>query len=313
MTYRRRRGMGGGKAAKGWTSGDQDGNGLSPGDSRPAADRAARDSSGGGRSSGGWKPWAIAAVIVGGLFLTGYLTADLWLTPGERPSEAGRLVTVPELVGLSDQDARSRLEEVGLEHGVRSAVSHPDAPKGAVLAQSPIPGQQVRPGAPVEVTLSLGPEMHSIPDVSGLSARQASIVLDRLGFRVTTREANHSVEAGRAFGTEPGPGTELNVPADVTLMVSKGSPLTTVPDLSGRHIDDALDLLAQSGLSLGAISYDPLSFDAPGRIVGQYPPGGYGLREGDPVEVRVAGRPEEVNRSRPDPPALPDSEQTEEL
>ena len=207
----------------------------------------------------------------------------------------------------------SRLAEVGLEHDVRSAVSHPDAPEGAVLAQSPIPGQQVRPGAPVEVTLSRGPEVHSIPDVSGLSARQASIVLDRLGFRVTSREANHSIEAGRAFGTEPGPGTELTVPADVTLLVSKGSPLTTVPDLSGRHIDDALELLSESGLGLGAISYDPLSLDAPGRIVGQYPPGGYGLRRGDPVEVRVAGRPEEVNRSRPDRPVDQDSDQPEEL
>jgi len=313
MTYRRRRGMGGGKAQRGGTAGDQSSNGPSSSDTQSAESRSADRATNRGEASSGWKPWAVAVAVVGALFLAGYLTADLWLTPGDSPAEAGRLVTVPELVGLPDQEARSRLEEVGLEHGVRSAVSHPDAPEGAVLAQSPIPGQQVRPGAPVEVTLSRGPEMHTIPDVSGLSARQASIVLDRLGFRVTSREANHSIEAGRAYGSEPGPGTELTVPSDVTLLVSKGSPLTTVPDLSGRHIDDALELLAESGLSLGAISFDPLSFDAPGRIVGQYPPGGYGLREGDPVEVRVAGRPEEVNRSRPDPPVRPESEQPEEL
>ena len=296
MTYRRRRGMGGGRALWGGTVDDRGIDGPSSGD-----------------TSSRWKSWALAVAIVAGLFFAGYLTADLWLTPGDSPTEVGRLVTVPELVGLSDLEARNRLDEVGLEHDVRSTVSHPDAPEGAVLAQSPIPGQRVRPGAPVEVTLSRGPEVHSIPDVSGLSARQASIVLDRLGFRVSSREANHSTEAGRAFGTEPGPGTELTVPADVTLLVSKGSPVTTVPDLSGRHIDDALELLSESGLSLGAISYDPLSFDAPGRIVGQYPPGGYGLRKGDPVEVRVAGRPEEVNRSRSGRPVRQDSDQPEEL
>ncbi len=288
--------MGGGRALWGGTVDDRGIDGSSSGD-----------------TSSRWKSWALAVAIVAGLFFAGYLTADLWLTPGDSPTEVGRLVTVPELVGLSDLEARNRLDEVGLEHDVRSTVSHPDAPEGAVLAQSPIPGQRVRPGAPVEVTLSRGPEVHSIPDVSGLSARQASIVLDRLGFRVSSREANHSTEAGRAFGTEPGPGTELTVPADVTLLVSKGSPVTTVPDLSGRHIDDALELLSESGLSLGAISYDPLSFDAPGRIVGQYPPGGYGLRKGDPVEVRVAGRPEEVNRSRSDRPVRQDSDQPEEL
>jgi serine/threonine-protein kinase len=288
--------MGGGRALWGGTVDDRGIDGSSSGD-----------------TSSRWKSWALAVAIVAGLFFAGYLTADLWLTPGDSPTEVGRLVTVPELVGLSDLEARNRLDEVGLEHDVRSTVSHPDAPEGAVLAQSPIPGQRVRPGAPVEVTLSRGPEVHSIPDVSGLSARQASIVLDRLGFRVSSREATHSIEAGRAFGTEPGPGTELTVPADVTLLVSKGSPVTTVPDLSGRHIDDALELLSESGLSLGAISYDPLSFDAPGRIVGQYPPGGYGLRKGDPVEVRVAGRPEEVNRSRSDRPARQESDQPEEL
>ncbi|MBK5097730.1 MAG: PASTA domain-containing protein [Gemmatimonadetes bacterium] len=313
MTYRRRRGLGGGRTPRGGTANASGTDRPASGDTQSTEGTSPSRATSRSESTGGWKPWAIAAVVVGGLFLVGYITADLWLTPGESPSEVGGLVTVPELVGLSDQEARSRLAEVGLEHGVRSAMSHPGAPEGAVLAQSPIPGQQVRPGAPVEVTLSRGPEVHSIPDVSGLSARQASIVLDRLGFRVTSREANHSIEAGRAFGTEPGPGTELTVPADVTLMVSKGSPLTTVPDLSGRHIDDALELLSESGLSLGAISYDPLSLDAPGRIVGQYPPGGYGLRRGDPVEVRVAGRPEEVNRSRPDRPVGQDSDQPEEL
>ena len=204
MTYRRRRGLGGGRAPWGSTANDPE-----------------IDESSSGDTSSRWKPWVLAVAIVGGLFLAGYLSADLWLTPGDSPAEAGQLVTVPELVGLSDMEARIRLEEVGLEHDVRSTVSHPDAPEGAVLAQSPIPGQRIRPGAPVEVTLSRGPELHSIPDVSGLSARQASIVLDRLGFRVSSREANHSIEAGRAFGTEPGPGTELTVPADVTLLVSK--------------------------------------------------------------------------------------------
>jgi serine/threonine-protein kinase len=205
---------------------------------------------------------------------------------------------VPELVGLDDLDARQTLERIGLEYGIRSTVSHSLAPEGAVLAQSPIPGQSVRPGAPVEVTLSRGPEAHSIPDIAGLSERQATILLERLGFRVAAETATHPSEAGRAIRTEPEAGTELTVPADVTLLVSSGSPLTSVPVLSGRFIDEARGILESSGLVLGAISYDPLSTDAPGTIVGQYPPGGYGLRRGDPVEIRVAGRPRTVDRTR---------------
>jgi serine/threonine-protein kinase len=134
--------------------------------------------------------------------------------------------------------------------------------------------------------------------VSGLTERQASILLERLGFRVATESAIHPSEVGRAIRTDPEAGTELTVPADVTLLISQGSPLASVPVLSGRFIDEARSILEASGLELGAISYDPLSTDPPGTIVGQYPPGGYGLRRGDPVEIRVAGRPREIDRTR---------------
>jgi serine/threonine-protein kinase len=252
-------------------------------------------------------------IFVAALFGLGYLGANLWLPSADRPVDSGPLVVVPELVGLDDDEARGRLEGLGLGYGIRSTVTHASAPEGAVLAQSPIPGQQVRPGAPVEVTLSRGAERHSIPDVAGLSERQAQILLERLGFRVAAQRATHSSEAGRAIRTEPAAGTELTVPTDVTLLVSEGSPLTSVPDLSGRHIDDALSLLAESGLELGAISYDPLALDAPGRIVGQYPPGGYALRRGDPVEIRVAGQPRAVERSRTNRSPDPERDGPEEL
>ncbi|MDT8436731.1 MAG: PASTA domain-containing protein, partial [Gemmatimonadota bacterium] len=189
---------------------------------------------------------------------------------------------------------------------VRSSVPHPRAPEGAVLAQAPLPGQRVRPGAPVGVTLSRGPETHVLPDVSGLSSRQARIVLERLGFRVTEERSTHAVEAGRAFGTEPEAGRELPVPAEVVLRVSDGPGLTPVPQLEGRPIDEALRLLEEGELALGAISYDPRADAEPGTIVGQYPPGGYTLRRGDAVEIRVAGDPDRVNRRRSRPaPAGP--------
>lgn len=311
MTYRRRRGLRRSRPSQ------RESNTAGPGPSDPVGE---------GRppSSNAWKRWLGTGVLIAGLFLAGYLGAGLWLPSDNAPADVGPLVSVPELVGLDDPDARQRLEKVGLEYGIRSTVSHPQAPEGAVLAQSPIPGQSVRPGAPVEVTLSRGPEAHSIPDVAGLSERQASILLERLGFRVAAETATHPSEAGRAIRTEPEAGTELTVPADVTLLVSRGSPLTSVPVLSGRFIDEARGILESSGLVLGAISYDPLSADSPGTIVGQYPPGGYGLRRGDPVEIRVAGRPRTVDRSRMrpvdedgrergGPDSSPDSDGPEEL
>ncbi|MFQ5889394.1 MAG: PASTA domain-containing protein [Gemmatimonadota bacterium] len=244
----------------------------------------------------------VSAFAVLLFFAAGYLISATWLFPAERGSDAGSLVEVPELVGLSSEEARGRVERLGFSYTVRSSIAHPDAPEGAVLAQNPLPGQMARPGAPVHVTLSRGPERRTLPDVAGLSARQARIVLERLGFTPRVRETESPVEKGRAVRTSPEAGSELPVPAEVELLVSSGPPVVIVPKLTGRHFDDVAELLATHGLELGQVTFDPVSFAAPGRITGQYPPAGYSLREGGTVEVRVAGSSGDLRS----PPRTPD-------
>lgn len=296
MTYRRRRGLGGlgrrrprdqqaqATGPVGRETAGPAGVGSSP-TARPA------------RQPRGPSSWLLTAAIVAAFFGAGYLAASQWLFDGGGADD-GSLVEVPELVGLTSEEAQQRLDRFGLEYVVRSGISHPRAPEGAVLAQSPLPGQYSRPGAPVQVTLSRGPEKHVLPDVAGLSERQAVIVLERLGYSVQVERETHTLEPGRAVATRPEPGTELTVPADVVLLVSEGRPIAQVPDLRGRHVDDAAGILGELSLELGAITYDPSSREAPGRIVGQYPPAGYNLREGSRIEVRVAGDVARVDRTR---------------
>lgn len=319
MSYKRRRGLGGGRGAKGGDrskgtrpdeqASDSAGERPAPAKRTAAAAAAPRtrtlaelferqpETEVAARGGGGRRGrWVITTVVVAAFFGGGYLAAAQWVFPGGRAAEDSSLVSVPELVGLTEEEAQGRLERLGLEYTVRSGVTHFRAPEGAVLAQDPLPGQYARPGAPVYVSLSRGPELHLLPDVSGLSERQAAIVLERLGYEVAIERTTHTLEQGRAVETRPGAGTELAVPAEVALVISEGRPVVQVPDLIGRHVDDAQGALAEAGLDLGALTYDPQAIEAPGRIVGQYPPAGYSLREGGAVEVRVAG---DVNRVDP--------------
>lgn len=110
--------------------------------------------------------------------------------------------------------------------------------------------------------------------------------------------------AGRAVETRPEAGSALEVPNALVLVISEGAPIVVVPDMLGLHIDDALQVLSEYNLELGSISFDAEAPQAPGRIVGQYPPVGYSLRAGDAVELRVAGDPEQVNQ---DPRARSDA------
>lgn len=225
------------------------------------------------------------------LFAAGYLVASAWLFPASRADASTDLVEVPELVGLTSDEARSSLDEAGLAFRLGSEVPHPDAPRGAVLAQSPLPGQYSRPGAPVTVTLSLGPERRVVPDLRGLSGRQGRIVLEGLGFEVATDSTGSRVERGRVVGTRPPAGEELDLPARVTVVLSHGPEVVEVPDLSGVHVEDVRQRLDEVGLQLGEVRYDPEAYAAPGRVVGQSPSAGYALRIGGRVSVRVAGEP----------------------
>ena len=291
MTYRRRRGLGGsGRRKSRGEKADPNGSAQHEAPRQPNGDALTRRKHGLAR-------WLLTLAIVAAFFGAGYLAASQWLFDGGQPKD-GSLVQVPELVGLTSEEAQERLDRFGLEYVVRSGISHATAPEGAVLAQSPLPGQYARPGAPVEVTLSRGPEKHVLPDVAGMSERQAVIVLERLGFSVQVERTTHSLDPGRAVATRPESGTELSVPADVGLIVSEGRPVARVPELRGRHIEDVEGILGDLRLELGAITYDPASREAPGRIVGQYPPAGYSLREGSQVEVRVAGDVGRVDRTR---------------
>jgi len=272
MSYKRRRGLGGHRS----------------GEPRTETEEGSGTGSGKLRALG-----SVALVVV--CLVAGYAIATIWMSPASANADDGSVVQVPDIVGEPEAEARNRIEAVGLEYTVRRGLAHPDAPEVTVLAQSPLAGQFARPGAPVDVTLSRGPEVHTLPDVAGLSERQAKIVLERLGYDVEIERREDPMASGRAVETRPKAGTELEVPSPLVLVVSEGAPIVVIPDMLGMHIDDALQILTDARLELGSISFDPEAPEAPGRIVGQYPPVGYSLRAGDTVELRVAGDADRIN------------------
>lgn len=297
MRFRRRRGLGGRGSPDGGDGGGESGESGEP---RPADDApgAGRRGTGGAGTVRSFLARArprrlgagVAALVV--LFAAGYLISAEWLFPASGPqAAAGEVTEVPDMVGLSAEDARAALTGAGLEYRVRSEMPHRDAPEGAVVAQSPLPGQYARPGAPVEVTLSEGPRRRLVPDLRGLSGRQGRIVLERLGFGASVDTAPSEVERGRVVGTRPEAGSERTLPSDVTVVVSRGPEVSDVPELVGLHVDDVEERLGETGFRLGEVSYDPEAFSAPGRVIGQTPAPGYALREGGRVSISVAGAP----------------------
>lgn len=238
---------------------------------------------GGDGVAGSWWAWGLGVLVLA--FALGYLfTALVFFPSSDRPP----VVAVPDLREMDEGAARSAASAVGLELEMGDTLPNPDVPAGRILAQSPLPGQEVAPGSPVRVILSGGAERRAVPVVSAMTVEQATRVLEASGFQVTIEEVEDLRAAGRVVGVEPGPGTELQVPAPVRLRVSSGPPLVEVPDLLGMDEAAAAAALQAVGLELGEIDYRFGGFTVEELVTGQEPVAGDSIEHGSDVRVRMS-------------------------
>ena len=189
---------------------------------RPA--RARKRSAGGSRRFG-WKQWLLAVLLVPLVaFGVGYLISTQILFP--KPETAGAGIPVPTLFGVDRAEAERRLAEAGLGVGEVVALVNPESAPGRVLAQDPVPGQQLREGGAVSFAVSTGAAEVRVPLIQGLDAVVAEEMLQRAGLSVQVRQTRTvDVRKGAVLGTEPASGTVVKLPAEVILVVSAGPPV----------------------------------------------------------------------------------------
>ena len=94
-------------------------------------------------------------------------------------------VAVPQLVGLSEADARAKLTEVGFDVGTVSQSHSPNIPAGVVMQTTPSAPDDAALGTKVDLVLSDG--MVTIPDVTGKSISEATSTLSVLQLTVVTQ------------------------------------------------------------------------------------------------------------------------------
>jgi eukaryotic-like serine/threonine-protein kinase len=160
------------------------------------------------------------------------------------------IVNVPDVSGMTQTDAERALAERGLRVGPRTPAFDEVVPKDHVIfARSD--GQDrpatARDGSEIELVISQGPEPRPVPSVQGMSAENAVAKLVQASFQVVTSRQKSNVPAGQAIGTRPGPGARVDRGGTVTLIVSDGPELATVPDPTGLTLQQFQDALRAAG------------------------------------------------------------------
>ncbi|WP_425834853.1 Stk1 family PASTA domain-containing Ser/Thr kinase [Streptomyces fractus] len=93
----------------------------------------------------------------------------------------GSPIDVPDVTGESEQDAIADLEDAGLKAEISTKRVNSEEDKGAVAQQSPAEGKQLAEGDTVTLTISKGPVMVEVPDVTGMKVDEAKSRLSAAG------------------------------------------------------------------------------------------------------------------------------------
>jgi beta-lactam-binding protein with PASTA domain len=178
----------------------------------------------------------------------------------EPPVEAP--VIVPDIIGMSVEEATDRLVAEGLALGDVSGVGD------VVDSQDPPAGEEVPVRSTVDVTVvRVEPQPVVVPDLVGLNVAEVPGVLAERGLVLGSQSGDGEVV--RSQNPEPGslvpPGSAVNISVETEV---PPEPLVEVPDLTGLPVDEARATLAAAGLEVGD------SLDGSGIVESQEPGAG---------------------------------------
>ena len=160
--------------------------------------------------------------------------SEVTITVGTGPSS----VTVPDLSDSNLDQAAALLEDAGLELGAQDE-AYSDAAEGIIISQDPEADSEVEPGSAVGVTVSIGPEPVTVPNVIGYGVDDAAAEVANAGLTYQTFEYQSDEPEGTVVSTDPGAGTELDPGTLVAIYYSTGpDPEATATATAGNGGDD---------------------------------------------------------------------------
>lgn len=169
-------------------------------------------------------------------------------------------VEMPNVVGLSKEEAESTLHEQGLGYTYTSdAEFSEDYPRDYVIRQSQDPAAEVDKNSTIELTLSKGPEKINVPeDIVGSKLNQVTAKLDELGLNWEISYEFSGKEIDTIIDTTPAEKAPVNKNDVIKLTVSRGQNSTgeetvTVPNVVGKKQASAQAAISSAGLGVGNV------------------------------------------------------------
>ena len=215
------------------------------------------------------------------------------ITTQDEEDKSGK-VTVPDVRGMSEENAKALLNKKGLGIQVVTRKESKKYKAGKISKQTPEAGEKVSKHTKIEVVVSSGlvGSKKAIPYVSGMSETEAQNELEEAGFKVTSSfQYDDSVESGKVISTTPEAGTKAEKGSTVTMLVSQGSNKKTVPDVRGMADATAQSTIKSYGFNVGTVTYDYSDSVEKGMVISQTVEPGTKASAGTSISITVSNGP----------------------
>ncbi|MCO5383771.1 MAG: PASTA domain-containing protein [Methanosarcina barkeri] len=211
-------------------------------------------------------------------------TIEFSLRAVPEKSDISSYMEVPNLSGLSKEDAKSKLLDAGFKVG-DILEKESGTPQGTVISQLPSENSLAEPGAEVDLIISRIFSV-KVPEFVRLELEAAKELIKKSRLKLgTVKEETSGEKPGLVLDQSLSPGSEVNIDSTIALTVST-EPLE-VPNLLGLELESAMQVIEKSKLQLGGIK-EQLSKGNPGIVLGQSLKSGMEVEENSKLVLSVS-------------------------
>jgi beta-lactam-binding protein with PASTA domain len=205
---------------------------------------------------------------------------------------ARNIVVIPDLEGLSLNEANQLSKSEGIEVVVADTIFTNDLNPDIVLEQFPSSGKEVKLGRTIKVKITQFNKKIAVPSLIGKTLRAAEIELDQSSIELDSIYFSFSSKypKGIVSWQSPSENDSIRKGFGIRVEVSNGlapNDLVAVPDFQGIFLNEALAIIDKTGFKEGRVQYVDNNKFLPNTIISQSPNEGTKVSQGSKINLVV--------------------------
>lgn len=204
----------------------------------------------------------------------------------------GEMVTIPDLIGNTMEEARQELAKKRLILVQKGAQFNSQWERGRVIFQDPSPGSRMKINKTVRAILSAGSEKVVVPDFTGKNLQSIHSLLKEAGLRRgrISQVYTSQYAAGKIIAQHPHALEEMGRNTAISFLVSQGEreKKYLMPDLIGRRASRVIVQLKEMDFRVGDLRYSYYPGLEAGLIIKQFPPQGFRIQKRNLITMEVS-------------------------